>query len=607
MSRIGGFINELQRRSVIRAAIVHVLFFWALVQVADVVLPYIGVVAEPVRWAVFAGVGLFPVTIIVAWFFEHPWTHLTRGRVATDIILIALIAVGASTWVTRNLPQVVHTKTSIVVMPFTHSGSDTEESLSRALASEINSLLMKSKSIEVIRFESATSDALKGLDAQAIAKRLNVEHVLSGEISARDGQLRIDMNVLDRAGASLLSSVVEDSLDNLFSIQEDIAISIEDLLGAGEDAVPVAEVAANRCWMPSDPDAIEKYFKARYYTELRTDTDDARQKLRDAIRFYKELIDEFPEFAQAYSGLAWAQAYQATYDPENAITDWQQDAGRLGAIALQYCPTLGEAMHLTQNQYDDPNPWIGTWQQLNAFIEMEPHVTENHQRLVLHYRFTGMEDRALEVAKRNYELNPLSVRSIKEYAGALQYSGELDEAANLYDLAEELGSTGPNFAELLIPLRRCDLEDIDCIVASIELVFAPPFDDMLFEGWEDFFRELYTPPVDDQEAAEKIAMAMAHVRQTEGGMVNWLNGSACNYDHLAPLFFELLDYVKAEGNMGSDWYWPNAWGEECADVWADPRFRDYVEEFGLVEYWRKIDAWPPACRPEGDSFTCGRP
>ena len=84
------------------AAVVHVLAFWVLVQVADVVLPYVGVVDEPVRWAIVAGVGLFPVTLIAAWFYEHPWTRLTRGRVATDIILIALIACSPARWFRRS-------------------------------------------------------------------------------------------------------------------------------------------------------------------------------------------------------------------------------------------------------------------------------------------------------------------------------------------------------------------------------------------------------------------------------------------------------------------------------------------------------------------------
>lgn len=603
MSRIGGFINELQRRSVIRAAIVHVLFFWALVQVADVVLPYIGVVAEPVRWAVFAGVGLFPVTIIIAWFFEHPWTYLTRGRVATDIILIVLIAVGASTWVLRNLPQVVHTKTSIVVMPFTHSGSETEESLSRALASEINSLLMKSKSIDVIGFESATSSALAGLGNEAIADRLNVQRVLAGTLSTQNDRLLIDLKLVDRAGAALWDSVIDDNLENLFSIQEDIAVSIEELLGAGDDAVPVAEVAANRCWMPDDPGAIEKFYTARYYIELRTGTEEAKQKIRDAIRMYRELIEQYPEFAEAHSGLAWALEYQATYDRENAIENHRRQAGQIAATALEICPTLGEAMHLTSNPYDHPNHWIGEWQQLTAFIEMEPQRPENHQRLAHHYRHTGFKKRAIEVAKRNYELNPLSVRSIKEYAGALLYADRMEEAAELFDLATELGSTSPNFARDLMPLRACDKDDIDCIVAGVKHAFHG----MPMDPWEDFFRRLYTAPENEEQAAAIIEMAISRVRETQGFGVNWLNGSSCNFEHLTPLFFELLEYVKAEGHMGRDWYFPNSWGEDCVNVWSDPRFRDYVEEFGFVEYWRKLDAWPPACRPEGDSFTCGRP
>jgi TolB-like protein len=597
MSSIAEFFKELQRRSVIRAAIVHVLFFWVLVQVADVVLPYIGIVDDPVRWAILAGVGLFPVTLIVAWFFEHPWTHVTRGRVATDIILIILIGVGASTWVMRSLPQVVHTRTSIVILPFTHSGDTTEESLSRALAAEVNSLLMKSKSIDVIGFESASSPALQGLDVPAVAARLNVEHVLSGTIASEGSTLRVDL----RAGEAVWNSLIEDSLENLFSIQEDIAVSIESLLGAGDDTVPVAEVAANRCWMPTDAGAIEKFYTARYYTELRTDTDDARQKLRDAIQYYKELIEDYPEFAEAYSGLA---CYQATYDRENAIENWQEEGTRLATIALTHCPTLGEAMHHTRNQWDHENPWISTYQQLTAFIEMEPQRTENYQRLAFHYRHTGLADRSIEVARSNYERNPLSVRSIKEYASALMYADRFRESADMYDLADELGSTGPNFSKRMIPLQACDRTDMDCVIAGIETAFAPPFQQFLFDGYEDFFRSVYSVPANDEEAAAAVELAMSKVRETGTNMVNWFNGAACNYDHLRPLFFELLDYVQENGHMGRDWFFANSWGAECADVWSDPRFRDYVEEFGFIEYWRRVE-WPDACRPDGESFTCG--
>jgi TolB-like protein len=602
MSRIGDFFAELQRRSVIRAAVLHILFFWVLVQVADVVLPYIGIVDDPVRRAIVAGVGLFPATLIIAWFFEHPWTRFTRGRVATDIILIALITVGTTSWVMRNLPQVVHTKTSIVVLPFAHGGDSTEAVLSRALASEVNSLLMKSKSIDVIGFESATSSVLDGLEPPAIAERLNVQHVLAGSIAARGDALSIDMRLLDRAGAVLWNHVIEDTLDNLFSIQEDIATSIESRLGAGDDAVPVAEVAAQRCWMPNDPDVIEKYYTARYYIELRTDSEQAQEQIATAIRYYKELIDEYPEFAEAYSGLAWAQGNQSVYDPENAVENWQRDAARLAKIAIQHCPTLTEAIHILPNQWDHPNGWIGSYQQLTAFVDLEPHRSENYQKLSRHYRDVGLFDLALDVIDRDYALNPLSPRTIKERAFTLQKLRRMDEAIAMFDLAAELGSTGPNFARNLMQLQACDKADVDCIIAGVKQAF----NGMPVDEWEDFFRRLYTAPENEEEADAIIEMAMSSVRETRGMMINWLNGQSCDFEHLTPLFFELTDYVaESEGRVY--WHMPNTWNPECTNVWADPRFRDFVDELQLAEYWRHVGVWPAACRPEGEAYVCGQP
>lgn len=590
MSNSAGFFKELQRRSVIRAAVVHVVFFWLLIQIADVVLPYIGIVDEPVRWAVTAGIGLFPVTLIVAWFYEHPWRKFTRSRLATDIIVIVAIAVIAGGWVMRNLPQVVHTRTSIVVLPFTHSGEPLEESLSRALAFEVNSLLMKSKSIDVIGFESATSSVLRGLDIPSVAERLNVQHVLSGTVTANGGSMRIDLQLLDNAGKALWNSVIEDSLDNLFSIQEDIATSVESRLGAGDDSTTVKTVAAKRCWMPSDADAIEKYYTARYYVELRTDSDDSRQKLRDAISYYEELIDRYPEFAEAYSGLAWAYGYQRAYDPENALPNWMEQAQPLAETALEHCPTLGEAMHLLPNEYDHENDWIGEHQQLTAFIEMEPHKSENYQQLARHYQDAGLKDRAVEVAERNYELNPLSVRSIKELASNYQHAARSDEAIAMYDLATELGSTGPNHARGMVAMRACQ-EDIDCMLESL-----PPY----MANFNEPFREIYAEPTNEEEADQAIAAAMRLLEEAPD-LTNWFNGTACMFPHLTPLFFKVEAFSEEKETY---WYWPNVWNMDCGDVWASPEFPAFVDRNGLVEYWREV-GWPEVCRPEGDSIACG--
>ncbi len=667
MSSAGEFFAELQRRHVVRAAIAHIVVAWLLIQFADVVLPYIGIVDEAVRWAFVISVATFPITIIIAWLFEHPWHKFTGSRLAFDVIVIVAVGALAATWAVRNIPDVVRIKTSIAVLPFAHSGDSLEQSVSRAIAYEVNSLLMKSKSIDVIGFESVTSPVLAGLGTMAVAERLRVQHVLSGEVSVLDNLMRIDLRLLDSAGAALWEAVIEDSIDNLFSVQERIAVAIESRLGAGDNTVPVTTVAANRCWMPNDPAALEMYYTARYYIELRTDTElscagaalweaviedsidnlfsvqeriavaiesrlgagdntvpvttvaanrcwmpndpaalemyyTARYyielrtdtelswaQIQDAIRLYRELVDEYPKFADALSGLAWAVLHQLSYDPENAMPreEAEELAAQLAEQALALCPTLGEAMHLIPNQYDHENDWIGAHQQLTAFLEMQPDRTEYYQRLARHYRETGLLDRAGEIAEKNYALNPLSVKAIKILAAHYQQVGRVEEAIELFDLSIELGNTGPNFARETAAMLACDKVDVDCLFASF-----PP----MFGSFKDSFRVIYREPANAAEAQESIDAALAVFHASNGFLVNILNFSACDREHLTPLFFNVWDAStelwKVNGYGDPYWYWPNTWNENCTRVWADPRFPAFAEEVDYVEYWQEV-GFPP--------------
>ena len=99
---------------------------------------------------------------------------------------------------------------------------------------------------------------------------------------------------------------------------------------------------------------------------------------------------------------------------------------------------------------------------------------------------------------------------------------------------------------------------------------------------------------------------MAVYERNPADTVNTLNTISCKVDHLAPLFFEAWEAFKRDvETTRMNWWWPNAWVDDCIDVWSDPRFADYVEEAGFVEYWRKV-GWPAACQPQGEGFACGR-
>ena len=594
MSEQRSLWTELRARHVVRAAVAHLVFFWLLAQIAETVLPYIGIVDEPVRWALVAGVALFPVTLIVAWFFEHPWHRVTSSRVALDIAIIAVITVAASSWVLKNIPQAIHARTSIVVLPFTHDAQDLHgKGLSKALAYEINSLLMKSKSIDVVGYESASSSVLDGLDALAAASRLGVQHVLSGVISSTGSSLRVSVNLRSQSGDTVWTSAIEDQLDNLYSVQEKIASGVQTHLGLGSDLVPISRLVAERCHMPVDQSALEQYYTARHYVESRTDNEQSVKQQYEAVAIYEDLLEEYPEFAQASSGLAWALLHLTVYDPENNKRDViNARADGLAKQALLACQNLGEALVIVENEavYDD-NHWINWDQNLRLWIELQPEATENHQKYIRHLSELGRTSDARRIAEKNYSLNPLSVRSIKNLSYLYQSEERFDEAIALAEEAKALGSTTQDFARGEQRASNCNF-DVECVLDALPPDFQPMMDQL---------KQIYTAPESVEDLEVKLQLAGALLDQYPWA-VNLINASACWYDHLTPLFFQAWEFTK---KVDTYWYWPNVWMKSCGNIWESDMFPAFVEEAGLLEYWR-AQGWPDACQPVGETVDCSQ-
>jgi len=588
--------SELKSRHVVRAALAHIVFFWLLVQVADVVLPYIGVVDEPVRWAIVAGVALFPVTLLVAWFIEHPWHRHTSSRLAIDLAVILGIGVVTFTWVKNNLPQVIHDRTSIAVLPFDYSDDNPMgRTVSRALALEINSLLMKSRSIDVIGYESASSNLLRGLDIAGILDALQVEHILSGVISTASAS-SIEVHLHDANGAEIWSSQIDYDLEDLNAVQERIASEVQGRLGETGAGSSVAEVSAGRCPMPFDPNALERYYTARNLVELRTSSEESKAELQQAVDLYRGLIGDYPDFAEAHSGLAWAIFIQAGYDREGRDMDaMHQERRALAARAYELCDSLGEALVMMSNPADHPNPWINEEQNLALWIDMQGDATEALDRYTTHLAMTGRQIERVNVAERNYRLHPLSVRAMHHLMLAYQAEDRMDEAVALEKRAHDLGSNIPPYASNMVARNACQ-EDLECVLGNL----PPPI-----KPFEEQLRTVYMEPSDEAGQERAIETAMQLLEMSGGMLLNWFNGSSCRYEHLEPLFYRLWDWHVENSDAFNAWWWPNTWKPHCSHIWEDPRFNEVLEQAGLVEYYRS-KGWPDACRPddEGDTIVC---
>ena len=70
MNNIGKFLQEIQRRHVIRAAIGYIVSAWLVMQVADVVVDTFDAPEILMQWLVIALVIGLPLAIVFSWFYE---------------------------------------------------------------------------------------------------------------------------------------------------------------------------------------------------------------------------------------------------------------------------------------------------------------------------------------------------------------------------------------------------------------------------------------------------------------------------------------------------------------------------------------------------------
>lgn len=70
MARLEGFLGELKRRKVVRVAVVYAATAFVVLQVADIMLPRLGVPEWGMSLVVLLTVLGFPISLVLAWALE---------------------------------------------------------------------------------------------------------------------------------------------------------------------------------------------------------------------------------------------------------------------------------------------------------------------------------------------------------------------------------------------------------------------------------------------------------------------------------------------------------------------------------------------------------
>ena len=583
------FYSELKRRNVFKVALVYSAVAWLLLQVSDTLGPALHLPEWFVSAVAFLLILGFPVSIIFAWAFDLTPEGVKRetkaeaaapmagksGKKLNYIVVAALVlalsyfvfdkvaldsgrdAAGISTagQVAQQRPAEIEsakTGNSIAVLPFVNMSSDEEqEYFSDGLSEELLNLLAGIPELNVAARTSSFSFKGKDIGIPEIASQLNVAHVLEGSVRKHGNQLRITAQLI-RAdnGYHIWSETYDRQLDNVFQIQEDIAIAVVDALRI----TLLGEVPKTR---KTDPRAYQLFLEGHYLK--RQISSDA---LNRAVELFKQAVEIDPAYVPAWAELADTYLWGGGLDELS-----HEETSALADQAIQTAISTDPDYAFTY--YVRGIWWIFAKNRFNKGIEdfelalkLDPDDAFIVAAIGKGAFLTGKFDLAVSQYQAALAMEPM-VPEFYYYLGrAYLSSGRLDDAEASF---RKLSNLSPSY--------RGDFHLFETLLVKGDWEAA------LAESDTNFRRAIAHHALGNAAKADE---ALADLIENAGPYsIAIVYGYRGDVDKT----FEWLDDMLENSD-----YYPTFILTETAfrSVHSDPRWELFLEKLGLLEYWLEM-------------------
>jgi TolB-like protein/DNA-binding winged helix-turn-helix (wHTH) protein/thioredoxin-like negative regulator of GroEL len=210
------------------------------------------------------------------------------------LLVASLVAVGWMLFRIGTPEPVPVPERSIAVLPFDDLSPEGDQVyFADGLADEMIGLLAGLPQLRVAARNSAFSFRGTTEDTALIAERLKVAHLLTGSVRRSGSQLRVTAQLVDaRAGYQLWSGTFERTLEDVFSIQDEIAGEVTRQLRLQlVDAAPKTR--------ETDVRAYTLYLQARHLGHQHTE-----EGMQRAVELYRKALEIDEDYLPAWSDLA---------------------------------------------------------------------------------------------------------------------------------------------------------------------------------------------------------------------------------------------------------------------------------------------------------------
>jgi TolB-like protein/DNA-binding winged helix-turn-helix (wHTH) protein/Flp pilus assembly protein TadD len=352
-------------------------------------------------------------------------TQLERSlawRISGSVLVLLLVILVTWAFHSRNRPS--HAIRSLAVLPLESlSGDASQDYFADGMTDELITDLGQIGALRVISRSSVMSYKGARKPLAQIARELNVNAVVEGTVLRSGNQVRISAQLIEAPeDKHLWAESYEGDLRDTLALQNRVARAVAEHIRISLNG---EEEAALKNIKVVNPQAYVSYLKGRYFWNKRT-----ADGLKAAVAYFNQAIEEDPNYARAYSGLA--DTYALLGDWQYAVMTPKEALPKAKAAAikaLELDSTLGEA-HNSLAFCLDGFDWDfeSAEKEFRRAIELNPGYATAHHWYAWHLALVGRNAEAIAEMRKAQNLDPLSLIINADLAELLVIAHFYDES-----------------------------------------------------------------------------------------------------------------------------------------------------------------------------------
>jgi len=350
--------------------------------------------------------------------------------VITLIFLINILFINQSIFPIKL--QSKEPEKSIAVLPFKNLNYNSDNQyFTDGVMVDILNYLSQISGLRVI--SRTTTEHFRGsvLPANEIAKKMNVNYLLEGTVQKYQGKVRVNVNLIDiQRDRNKWTQEYDMELSDIFSVQSDIA---KQIAGELRTALSIKETEQIERIPTRNLEAYNLYQKGRYFRDKRTE-----EGFKKSVDYFEKSIEEDPQFALAYSGLADVY-FHFPFNGWYPKSERYDIARELVSHALKLDSNLSEAHAILGNllSYSEYK-WEEARKEFLMAVEYNPNDATARQYYAEFLEITGQTDEARRQIDLALELDPLSLYILKTSADFYYFEGRFEESLDELRKMEEI-------------------------------------------------------------------------------------------------------------------------------------------------------------------------